>query len=214
MSTWTTFEVSGQGSAPESIFQKLLNDFVDVIKTNVIPFRWFESVTMETILTSAFGVEAETQTNPNDPVTKAAKKILNINPLVNIVGMLPLIGAKLAKRIILSDAADIRKIAEQIIRERKKHGIENDTRMVSKVLTKCLFSLTKLIKIEKKSRNPAFFRRGDKEGAPLRQFAPLETSEIWSESNRKISITKEICITIDFVSPEKFSWKKARNDNL
>ena len=38
----------------------------------------------------------------------------------------------------------------------------------------------------------AFFHRGL---PPLRQFAP---PEIWSENNRKISITKEICITIDF----------------
>ena len=39
-------------------------------------------------------------------------------------------------------------------------------------------------------------------GAPLRQFVSSETfapsPEIWSENNRKISITKENCITIDF----------------
>ena len=37
-------------------------------------------------------------------------------------------------------------------------------------------------------------------GHPLRQCAPLETfvpPEIWSKSNRKISITKEICMTTD-----------------
>ena len=36
---------------------------------------------------------------------------------------------------------------------------------------------------------------------PLRQFA---LPEIWSENNRKISIMKEICITINFAHPEKF----------
>ena len=48
-------------------------------------------------------------------------------------------------------------------------------------------------------------------GAPLRQFAPLgdfSSLEIWSENNRKISITKEICITIDFDPPEKIPRRK------
>ena len=40
---------------------------------------------------------------------------------------------------------------------------------------------------------------------PRRLLSPLE---IWSENNRKVSITKEICITID--SPPKNPWKKAR----
>ena len=45
----------------------------------------------------------------------------------------------------------------------------------------------------------AFFHGGGGAGErPLRQFAP---PEIWSENNRKISITKDICITIDFAPP-------------
>ena len=51
-------------------------------------------------------------------------------------------------------------------------------------------------------------------GAPLRQFSPplrgFCPPVIWSENNRKISITKEICITIDLPLPRKNSyWKKA-----
>ena len=42
----------------------------------------------------------------------------------------------------------------------------------------------------------AFFHRGG-QGAPSETLPP----EIWSENNRKISITKEICITIDFAPP-------------
>ena len=53
---------------------------------------------------------------------------------------------------------------------------------------------------------------------PLRQFAPLGDfcpHEIWSENNRKISITKEICMTIDFApAPLKNSWKKARKQHF
>ena len=36
--------------------------------------------------------------------------------------------------------------------------------------------------------------------SPLGDFWP---PEIWFENNRKISITKEICITIDFAPPPK-----------
>ena len=46
-------------------------------------------------------------------------------------------------------------------------------------------------------------------GAPLKQFVPSSETfclpEIWSKSNRKISITIEICITVDFTL-EKNSW--------
>ena len=52
----------------------------------------------------------------------------------------------------------------------------------------------------------AYFYRGRDRGRPLRQFAPFRDflPEIWSEYNRKTSITKEICITIDFAPLKKF----------
>ena len=43
------------------------------------------------------------------------------------------------------------------------------------------------------------------EAVPLETFAP--PLENWSENNRKISITKEICITVDF-NPWKNPWRK------
>ena len=56
--------------------------------------------------------------------------------------------------------------------------------------------------------NPGFLPQGDRGagGAPLRQFAlgDFAPPEVWSENNRKISITKEICITIDFAPLKKF----------
>ena len=53
---------------------------------------------------------------------------------------------------------------------------------------------------ERKHNSLAFFQRGTPFQAifPLRDFWP---PEIWSENNRKISITIEICITVD--SPRK-----------
>ena len=44
---------------------------------------------------------------------------------------------------------------------------------------------------------------------PLRDFCPRK---IWSENNRKICITKEICITID-IPPEKF-MEESQNEQL
>ena len=60
----------------------------------------------------------------------------------------------------------------------------------------------------------AFFHRGigtPPEAVPLETFAP--PPENWSENNRKISIAKEICITIDFAPQKKF-LEESQNDNL
>jgi len=40
---------------------------------------------MEVILSTAFGVKAETQTIENDPITEMAKKAMAPNPLVGIM---------------------------------------------------------------------------------------------------------------------------------
>ena len=49
-------------------------------------------------------------------------------------------------------------------------------------------------------------------GAPSEAVCPprrlLPPPEIWSENNRKITVTKEICITIDFAPPEKIPRRK------
>ena len=47
--------------------------------------RWLQSLTMEVILSTAFGVKAETQTVENDPITELAKKAMAPHPLVAFV---------------------------------------------------------------------------------------------------------------------------------
>ena len=43
----------------------------------------------------------------------------------------------------------------------------------------------------------------------------LASSEIWTKNNRKISITKEACITIDSdPSPEKIPGRKPETEHL
>ena len=48
-------------------------------------FRWLQSLTMEVILSTAFGVKAETQTVENDPITELAKKAMTPRPLTGIM---------------------------------------------------------------------------------------------------------------------------------
>lgn len=48
-------------------------------------FRWLQSLTMEVILSTAFGVKAETQTVENDPITEYAKKAMGTNTWVGIL---------------------------------------------------------------------------------------------------------------------------------
>ena len=89
---------------------------------------------METILSAAFGLQAETQTNPNDPVTKLAKESLTPRRWFVIIAVIPVIGEKLLEYIFkyyISKLPNIQLVAEQVIKERKRHGIENDVTMVS-----------------------------------------------------------------------------------
>ena len=61
---------------------------------------------------------------------------------------------------------------------------------------------------------PGFLPQGER--PVLRQFPPpppetFAPPEIWSENNRNISITKEICITIDFAPLKKISGRIPAN---
>ena len=47
--------------------------------------RWLQSLTMEVILSTAFGIKAETQTVENDPITELAKKAMAPHPLIGIM---------------------------------------------------------------------------------------------------------------------------------
>ncbi|KAL9984597.1 hypothetical protein ACROYT_G006909 [Oculina patagonica] len=82
--------------------------------------RWLQSLTMEVILSTAFGVKAETQTVENDPITELAKKAMAPNPLLGIMLLIPF-GDRLLK--YLPDPFNFEKIgavAANIIAERTK----------------------------------------------------------------------------------------------
>ena len=63
----------------------------------ILPYRWLQSLTMEVILSTAFGVKAETQTVENDSITELAKKAMAPHPFIGIMrkDSLPLFSSSL-----------------------------------------------------------------------------------------------------------------------
>ena len=89
-------------------------------------------MTMEVILSAAFGTESESQTNPDDKVTKYAKDAMDPKPYANMVMMIPVIGKKLFKAIALTswgiNVTPMVDVAKSIINSRKES--KGSTRVV------------------------------------------------------------------------------------
>ena len=88
---------------------------------------------MEVILSSAFGVKTESQTNPNDKVTGYAREAMNPKPYPNMAAMIPLIGRKIFDRIVVSswgfNWGPMIAVAKSIIKGRKESA--GNARIVS-----------------------------------------------------------------------------------
>ena len=116
---------------------------------------------------------------------KHSQTIFTIEILIKILAASPCMIGFFCKSMAASNFCDDRKSAPRSL---LKHRCKHILRWLRYYMETRLKSL-------------AFFHRGDR--GPLRQFAsPSETfaplPEMWSENNRKVSIRKEICITIDF----------------
>jgi len=111
-----------------------MNEALDTLMTKVdrisetgeiVDFhRWLQSLTMEVILSTAFGVKAETQTVENDPITELAKKAMEIKLLTSILFLVPF-GQYVLKYAVPDPFGwdKIGSIAANIIAERtKKNG--------------------------------------------------------------------------------------------
>jgi len=109
--------MSFMNEAVDTLIQKV--DKVSKTGEIVDFHRWLQSLTMEVILSTAFGVKAETQTVENDPITEMAKKATSPKPIVGLL-MLPF-GAELFKYIRDPFNFDkIGSVAAKIIAERTK----------------------------------------------------------------------------------------------
>ena len=95
--------------------------------------RWQQSLTIEVILSAAFGIESESQTNPDDKVTQYARDAMNPKPYANIALMIPVVGKKIVKSIALTswgfNWAPMISVAKTIINGRKNSL--NKARVVS-----------------------------------------------------------------------------------
>ena len=87
---------------------------------------------MEVILSATFGTLSEAQTNPNDKVTTYAKEAMDPKPWPEIAMMVPFIGKKIAKSIMLSRFGfnwyPMINIAKKILKQRRQ--VEGITRNV------------------------------------------------------------------------------------
>ena len=83
---------------------------------------------MEVILSAAFGTESESQTNPDDKVTKYAKDAMNPKPYALAALLIPVLGKRLYKRLALTswglNLSPLINIAKSIIKARQEGGGE------------------------------------------------------------------------------------------
>jgi len=108
------------------------NEAVDIHK-------WQQSVTMEVILSAAFGTESESQTNPDDKVTKYAKDAMNPKPYALAALLIPVLGKRLYKRLALTswglNLTPLINIAKSIIKARQEGGGEFRMDMLQNMLS-------------------------------------------------------------------------------
>ncbi len=94
---------------------------------------------MEVILSSAFGLKADSQTNPDDKITQMAKKVMDSSFLPIIVMMIPVIGKYLSTEIAKSSRfgfgwTPLVKVAKGIIKKRRESSKNAEQRKVSPLL--------------------------------------------------------------------------------
>ncbi|XP_067037448.1 cytochrome P450 3A8-like [Acropora muricata] len=93
----------------------------EIVNGEIVDFhRWLQSLTMEVILSTAFGVKAETQTVENDPITESAKKAMAPNPVAGLLLLLPFANRLLKYFPDMFNFERIGKVACNIIAERTK----------------------------------------------------------------------------------------------
>ena len=84
---------------------------------------------MEVILSTAFGVKTESQTNPNDHLMKLARAAMQRRILVTLAVMIPVIGQWLSRKLTESRFGfgnkELFDIARGIIKERRDIAAES-----------------------------------------------------------------------------------------
>jgi len=91
---------------------------------------------MDVILLCAFGIQADSQSNPDEPVVTAAKKVVSASAsrraIVSLLSLLPF-GTKLAEifpSLLTRDMKDLLDISKQIVAAKKSVTISSTSRKV------------------------------------------------------------------------------------
>ena len=90
--------------------------------------RYIRTLTFDIILSTAFGVQSECQTNPDDPTMVQARDALRFGPVALTViglGLLLPYGTKLLKLLspwLFKNFQGIKNVADQVIRTSKEKG--------------------------------------------------------------------------------------------
>lgn len=90
--------------------------------------RYIRTLTFDIILSTAFGVQSECQTNPDDPTMIQARDALRFGPValtVIALGLLLPYGTKLLKLLspwLFKNFQGIKNVADQVIRTSKEKG--------------------------------------------------------------------------------------------
>ena len=81
---------------------------------------------MEVILSAAYGLQSDCQTNPNEKVTSYVKRAMTPKPWPSIALWIPFIGKKVSKSLLMSKWGlhwgPVVDIAKKILRERRSDG--------------------------------------------------------------------------------------------
>ena len=114
------------------LFDDVTDNWQELYDGNFFNSRWQQSLTMEVILSAAFGIQSESQTNPEDKITLCVNNAMTPKAFLSISLMIPLIGKRLAKSIALTSWGfnwnPLIKIARSIIKSRK--DFQGETRVV------------------------------------------------------------------------------------
>lgn len=99
--------------------------------------RLHQCLTMDAIVSAAFGFQVNSQNNPDDPVLKAAKKAMNQSTsqkiLLTFLSTMPF-GAKIMEKIPslwMSNNIPLLNITEEIVRTKRESGGNSSTRKVA-----------------------------------------------------------------------------------
>ena len=115
---------------------------------------------MDVILLCAFGIQADSQNNPDEPAITAAKKVVSGSAsqraILSLLSLLPF-GNKLAEifpSLLIRDMKDLLDISKQIVAAKTSATISSTSRKVRDLVNQCEMVYFVMVAFDKGERNP------------------------------------------------------------